>query len=94
MRHNPTGITAKSATKHQQKNRKIARELLEQRVNDLHTIKSMELNRKIKRNLAGSGMRGDKIRTYREQDNQIKDHRTNKNISLHKVMRGELNLLF
>jgi protein subunit release factor A len=39
-------------------------------------------------------MRGDKIRTYREQDDQVKDHRTNKKTSLAKVRRGGLEALF
>jgi len=36
----------------------------------------------------GSGMRGDKIRTYREQDDRITDHRTNKKFSLAEWVKG------
>lgn len=42
----------------------------------------------------GSGMRGDKIRTYRFQDNIATDHRTNKKVSLSKVMDGNFDLLW
>jgi len=71
MRHKPTGIEAKSAGKSQHQNRKKAFELLKLRVNSYFArIKQGEdfTDRKIQR---GSGMRGDKIRTYREFDNTI-----------------------
>jgi peptide chain release factor 1 len=37
----------------------------------------------------GTGMRGDKIRTYRVQDDRITDHRTNQKLNLASWMRGE-----
>jgi peptide chain release factor 1 len=42
------------------------------------------------RGLMGSGERGDKIRTYRFQDNVCKDHRSNKRASTVQVMAGEI----
>ena len=42
----------------------------------------------------GSGMRGDKIRTYRFQDDVVKDHITNKSANLKQVMRGYFDLLW
>ena len=42
----------------------------------------------------GSGMRGDKIRTYRFQDDVVKDHVTNKSASLKKVLAGNFSLLW
>lgn len=42
----------------------------------------------------GSGMRGDKIRTYRFQDDVVKDHNSGKTASLPKVMRGNFDLLW
>lgn len=42
----------------------------------------------------GSGMRGDKIRTYRFQDDVVKDHLTNKTASVKKVLAGNFNLLW
>lgn len=42
----------------------------------------------------GSGMRGDKIRTYRFQDDIVKDHNTDKVASVDKVLRGNFDLLW
>lgn len=42
----------------------------------------------------GSGMRGDKIRTYRLQDDVVKDHISNKTASASKVLKGYFNLLW
>ena len=42
----------------------------------------------------GSGMRGDKMRTYRFQDDIVKDHNTDKIASVSKVMRGNFDLLW
>lgn len=42
----------------------------------------------------GSGERGDKIRTYRFQDDRVQDHRTNKTASVKKVMSGNFDLMW
>jgi peptide chain release factor 1 len=42
----------------------------------------------------GSGERGDKIRTYRFQDNQVKDHRNNATAPINLVLDGKFNLLW
>lgn len=41
----------------------------------------------------GSGMRGDKFRTYRFQDDQVIDHRTGKRAKCSKVMKGRFDVL-
>jgi len=47
-----------------------------------------------RKNQVGSGMRGDKIRTYRFQDDTVKDHVTEKSANLKQVMRGNFDLLW
>ncbi len=42
----------------------------------------------------GSGMRGDKIRTYRFQDDVVKDHNTGRSASVNKVLRGYFDLMW
>jgi peptide chain release factor 1 len=42
----------------------------------------------------GSGERGDKIRTYRFQDDTVKDHRTGKTASCERIMQGNFKLVW
>lgn len=42
----------------------------------------------------GSGMRGDKIRTYRFQDDVVKDHNSNRSASVAKIMKGNFDLMW
>ncbi len=42
----------------------------------------------------GSGMRGDKIRTYRFQDDRVQDHLTQKVASTKRVLQGNFDLLW
>lgn len=42
----------------------------------------------------GSGMRGDKIRTYMDQHGIVKDHRTEKSASFNKILSGNFDLLW
>ena len=93
MRHVPTGIEAKSALKCQHQNRREARSMLEARVKSLQEKKMYE-EISDKRREKGSGMRGDKIRTYREKDDIVIDHRTDKKYRLKDIRAGKLrNLL-
>ena len=39
-------------------------------------------------------MRGDKIRTYRFNDDRVADHRTGKKAKCSKVLKGYFNLLW
>jgi protein subunit release factor A len=47
-----------------------------------------------KKQQVGSGMRGDKRRTYRFQDDVVVDHETGKKALCSKVMRGNFDLLW
>ena len=42
----------------------------------------------------GSGMRGDKIRTYRFQDDIVKDHNSGASASVNKVLKGYFDLMW
>jgi peptide chain release factor 1 len=89
MRHLPTGIEAKSAKKCQHYNRTEARRLLEERVREHYeSIRRCE-EKAMCKDLAGSGMRGDKIKTYREKDNTVLVHSTNNKLVLKDVLKGK-----
>ena len=42
----------------------------------------------------GTGMRGDKIRTYRFQDDIVQDHLTEKRAKCSQIMKGNIDLLW
>jgi peptide chain release factor 1 len=42
----------------------------------------------------GSGMRGDKIRTYRFQDDTVQDHLTSKRAKCSQVLKGNIDHLW
>ncbi|GIK74552.1 MAG: hypothetical protein BroJett021_35400 [Chloroflexota bacterium] len=93
MRHKATGIEAKAASKSQHANRRAAREELEARVAAHLSARKKEVEDARRREMVGSGERGDKIRTYRERDNIATDHRTGKKARLSDVLSGRLDLL-
>lgn len=64
------------------------------RLNQLHKSSLAHTESKDRKEQVGSGMRGDKIRTYRFQDNTVKDHITEKQASLSKVLAGNFQLLW
>jgi peptide chain release factor 1 len=48
----------------------------------------------IRKDQVGTGERGDKIRTYRFQDNTVKDHQTGKTAKCDRVMAGNFDSLW
>ncbi len=48
----------------------------------------------VRRQQIGSGMRGDKRRTYRFQDDTVVDHVTGKSMQASKAMKGSFGLLW
>lgn len=94
MRHIPTGLEAKASAKSQMQNRKTARQMLEARVSAHYEKADRQRQSSDRKAQVGSGMRGDKIRTYRERDNLATDHRTGKKAQLSSVRSGSVDRLF
>jgi peptide chain release factor 1 len=90
MRHKPTGIEAKAAAKSQHQNRRAAREMLEARVRAFYAAQTLEAVAGRRRDMVGTGERADKIRTYREQDDLVSDHRTGRKTRLKNICAGFL----
>lgn len=94
MRHRPTGIEAKAeAQRTQRDNKRAARDALEARVSSFYASRRKELADQQRAAMVGTGMRGDKIRTYRVQDDLVTDHRTGRKARLSAVLAGNLELL-
>lgn len=90
MRHLPTGIEAQASERCQHQNKRLARAVLEARVIEfLSSKQALEKNLDRKARI-GSGQRADKIRTYRQQDDLIIDHRTGVKRRLSSILKGGL----
>lgn len=88
--HKPTGTQVRiDNERSQQQNRVTALKLLAARLYEVERNKLLQARDADRKNQAGSGMRGDKIRTYRTQDDQITDHRTGEKWKLSKWMKGD-----
>lgn len=91
--HVPTGIIAKAETRSRTSSQNLAVAELKRRVDE--AAQGLDASRKAteRKQQVGSGMRGDKIRTYRLQDDTVVDHRTEKRATWKQIERGEFALL-
>ena len=94
MKHIPSGIEASSSERCQHHNKRVARGVLEARVAAFVKNTSQSSLNSNRRGQIGSGERGDKVRTYREQDDLVSDNRTGKRARLSSVVKGMLELLW
>ena len=92
--HLPTGIKQERDSRSQSKNKIDAKNAVNKILDDkMHNEKHWKRNNNVK-NQIGSGMRGDKIRTYRFQDDRITDHLSGKTAKLKTVLRGNVDKFF
>lgn len=94
LHHIPTGIRVECCSERSQKtNRQRAMALLLSKIESLAKSTANKERATDRKDQVGSGMRGDKIRTYREQDDRVVDHRNGKKTSLARVRKGGLGAL-
>lgn len=87
--HRPTGLQVRIDTERSQhRNKSIALETLAARLTEAERARRGAQDDASRRGQVGSGMRGDKVRTYRTQDDQVTDHRTGQRWRLKEWMRG------
>lgn len=89
MTHKATGIKASIDGRNQHQNKKQARKIVEQRVQSMVDSNTSRDADNLKKELAGSGERGDKIRTYRFQDGIVTDHRNGRKCQLKDLINGK-----
>jgi peptide chain release factor 1 len=92
--HLPTGISQTAQTRSRQNSQQEAMSRLIEQLNYLIENETYSTIASDRKQLVGSGQRGDKIRTYRFQANQVKDHRTNKTAPCDRIMQGQFDLLW
>lgn len=92
--HLNSGMVATAQTRSRTNSLKLAKSSLMEKIT---SIQSSEHNTQLsadRKEQVGSGMRGDKIRTYRFQDDIVSDHCTGIKCSVKKVMAGNFDLLW
>jgi peptide chain release factor 1 len=92
--HIPSGVVATAQTRSRQNSYDQAMLSIQSAVDN---SAKMLYNNNIasdRKSQFGSGMRGDKIRTYRFQDDTVQDHISGKRSSVKKVMNGNFDLLW
>lgn len=92
--HLPSGIIATAQTRSRINSEKLAMENIQAKVTEIFKNKQTAAISSDRKEQVGSGMRGDKRRTYRFQDDSVKDHETLKSSSVKQVMNGRFDLLW
>jgi len=90
LTHLPTGLQVRSHEERSQKqNRVIALRTLRERLGRAQREAAAAARAADRRDQVGSGMRGDKRRTVREQDGVVVDHETGRTWRLRDYVRGD-----
>ena len=89
--HLPTGIKQERDSRSQSKNKIEARNAVDKILDSLISGEQQANQNTERYGMVGSGMRGDKIRTYRFQEDIIIDHVSDKKFNLKQVFRGNMD---
>lgn len=92
--HIPTQLVETRQGRSRQANLIDAISALSAKVHRLEQGKQSSTMNNVRQNQIGTGLRGDKIRTYRFQDDQVKDHITGRTAKCSRVMKGRFDLLW
>lgn len=87
--HRPTSNRVRIDMRSQFQSKAMAIRVLASRVNESAQARAANRANETRKNQIGSGMRGDKVRTYRSQDNQVTDHRTGQKFKLDRWLKGD-----
>lgn len=90
LTHRPSGVRVRcEVSRDQRQNRVQALRILRERLRDLERARTRQERADSRREQVGSGMRGDKRRTIRSQDDSVVDHVTGRRWRLKDYLRGE-----
>jgi len=97
LKHRETGeVVSCREERRQGQNKQKAMKKLERRLNRKNIKKQVQQETRERKEQVGSGMRGDKIRTYNYRENKITDHRSGKSTRRLReiVEQGRLDLIY
>ena len=86
--HRPTGIRVRVDMRSQYQSKSMALKILAAKLQERHEDAEQTNRNNVRRAQLGCGARGDKIRTYREVDDRVTDHRTNRTWSFRAWSKG------
>lgn len=92
--HIPTGTVVTAQTRSRQSSLAQAMQTVQETVDKLVKTSYNSSIASDRRQQVGSGMRGDKVRTYRFQDDVVRDHITDRTASVKRVLAGNFDLLW
>ena len=92
--HVPTGIVRKAETRKRESSYRSAMEAISKALQERADQASHNAANEVRRDQVGSGMRGDKRRTYRFQEDAVADHITNRRARCTDIMRGGFDKLW
>lgn len=87
--HKPTKTSVKIDGRDQHQNKSLALKILAQKLEENQGEKQRVEREKTRKSQVGRGMRGDKRRTYRTQDDSVYDHIINKSWKYSKWIKGK-----
>ena len=86
--HKPTGTSVRIDTRSQTQNKGLALKTLSSRLAERQSSEQKQNRDSLRKDMVGSGQRGDKIRTYSEPRDSVVDHKTGKRWNLKQWMKG------
>lgn len=90
LTHKPSGISVRcESERSQHQNRQLAYQWLMARLYERASTEQLGEAERMRREQVGSGMRGDKRRTIRTQDEQVIDHISGRHWKLKQYLSGE-----
>jgi peptide chain release factor 1 len=88
LTHKPTGIKVTADSRSQHENKVAALQILRAKLLELQRNKATADRNSVRQDQIGCGMRGDKRRTIRVQDNMVTDHILNQTMPYNDYERG------
>ncbi len=92
--HKPTGLRQESKGKSRESNLRQAKEAIVRILDEKLRSERAGKLADTRKTQMGSGMRGDKVRTIRFQDNIAKDHQSGRQCPAERLMDGNFDLLW
>lgn len=86
--HKPTKISVRIDMRSQHQSKEMALKILKSRVSEIEERKNYNAREKLRKNQVGTGMRGDKRRTYSVPRDFVVDHVTGKTWKLSRWIKG------